>query len=352
MDTQVTERFNPEMLKLARQLRQLVQKELAEATGISQGTISKIELGIEEPSPSTVSIFANALRFPGDFFLQGGVLYPPAAPLQRRRSQLRKRDLDFAEAMGNFRRLILSRLLSSVEIDVGIPEFDAESFDGNMESIASQVRAIFRLPMGPIANLVQVLEDAGAFVSFFDFGSVYLDGFTLVGDGIHPLILGNSSSPMDRLRFTLAHELAHLVLHRRSRSVDFEREANEFAACFLMPEREIRTHLVRLTLERLADLKRYWKASMNSLLRRAVSLRTVTPSQAKYLWIQMGKRGLRTKEPVEIPRETPTLEHEILDFYRKELRYSDEDLLRLLRIGKTDLEELYDEQRRRLRLIK
>lgn len=67
-----------------------------------------------------------------------------------------------------------------------------------------------------------------------------------------------------RLRFTCAHELGHLVLHRRAKSMfhdlvqngpyanpeKFEREADRFAAAFLMPVSLIERELVRIFDER------------------------------------------------------------------------------------------------------
>ncbi len=61
-------------------------------------------------------------------------------------------------------------------------------------------------------------------------------------------IIVRRDHPMNRKRFTVAHELAHFVLHRdadiheliedefyRGLSIRLEREANEFAADILMP---------------------------------------------------------------------------------------------------------------------
>jgi Zn-dependent peptidase ImmA (M78 family) len=84
---------------------------------------------------------------------------------------------------------------------------------------------------------------------------------------------GNVEQPADRMRFTLAHELGHLVMHHDQPTQSMEQEANEFASAFLMPARDIRPHFARrVDLRLFAELKPVWRVSMASLLMRARSL--------------------------------------------------------------------------------
>lgn len=78
-------------------------------------------------------------------------------------------------------------------------------------------------------------------------------GFVVTRDN-DTIIFTNSSARLSREIFTLAHEIGHIILHFSEeksfidnsntisvRSVDEkEQEANYFAACFLMPEDEVR----------------------------------------------------------------------------------------------------------------
>ncbi len=79
-----------------------------------------------------------------------------------------------------------------------------------------------------------------------------------------------------------------------------EKEAHEFASELLLPSKEIAPHLVGINLEKLADLKIYWKASMQAILMKANSLGLVTKSQYDYLWRQMSSLGYRKEEPIKI----------------------------------------------------
>jgi Zn-dependent peptidase ImmA (M78 family) len=60
-----------------------------------------------------------------------------------------------------------------------------------------------------------------------------------------------------------------------------------------------------ITLTTLADLKARWGVSLQALIRRALTLECVTPSQYRSLSAQLGARGWRTREPVAVPVEQP-----------------------------------------------
>lgn len=117
------------------------------------------------------------------------------------------------------------------------------------------------------------------------------------------------------MRFTLAHELGHVIMHQKP-SADMESEADRFAAEFLMPARDIRPELRPLSLSRLVVLKQYWRVSMAALIQRAGDLKVITERQRRSLWTQMSKEGYRKVEPSPIETERPTVLSDILDVYR------------------------------------
>jgi len=110
-----------------------------------------------------------------------------------------------------------------------------------------------------------------------------------------------------------------------------------------MPSAEIKPQLYNLTLQRLAALKPYWRTSMNSLLKQAGDLNCITPNAARYLWMQMAKRGYRKREPAELDLipERPSLLNEIVQYYRTDLGYSIDDLAAALKSTPADLMMLY-----------
>lgn len=129
------------------------------------------------------------------------------------------------------------------------------------------------------------------------------------GIGEHALVAYFPGSSGDRDRFTLAHELGHLVLHTfRPHAADAEGEANRFAGAFLVPYERAKDELTdRLTLENYARRKATWGVSIQALIMRAAAVGNPTESRKRSLYVQISQRGWRKEEPVEVGRESPLL---------------------------------------------
>lgn len=199
-------------------------------------------------------------------------------------------------------------------------------------------------------NLVREIEDSGGLVIRCDFGTSKVDAVSQWLPAMPPLFFVNMAIPTDRLRFTLAHEIGHIIMHQ-SPTDNMEREADQFAAEFLMPRKDIKPYLDNVNLPKLASLKPYWRVAMSALLKRACDLGTISPRWRSYLWTEMGKAGYRKIEPVKIPAEEPSLLDEIINAHRGELGYSDTDLHKLVFGLETALGESLRPQTYRLRIV-
>ena len=60
--------FNPDRLRIARKRRRMSSKQLAERTGLTAVTITRLEKFRNEPEPETVQALVKALDFPREFF--------------------------------------------------------------------------------------------------------------------------------------------------------------------------------------------------------------------------------------------------------------------------------------------
>lgn len=352
--------YNSEILKLLRKSKNISQNEICKQIGLSQSNYSKVEHGLLEPSEIFVNQVSSFFQVDSDFFYQDEKSYSPQNPYHRSRSTLQIGDRDKVEAIANIYRIHIKKFLEAVEISYNLFPIPV-SETASPEDIARLTRKNFHLPNGPVTNLTKVLEDNGIFVVSYVFGTEALDGFTIHGaKDILPLIFINSSFPGERIRFTLAHELGHLVMHQQlepEQYIKIEKEADAFASEFLMPAFDIMQDLryintFKLNVEVLLRLKMKWKVSMNALLKRAIDLGVLTKNQEKYLWMQMSQNGFRKNEPCPIPIETPSLLNELIDIYKNELQYSIEDITALLKITKDTYFEYFENNRPRLKLIK
>ena len=236
-----------------------------------------------------------------------------------------------------------------------LPKLDLDDYGNDPCCVAQAIRRHLRLPRGPIDNLVNVLEDAGIIIILADFGTQLIDGFALLTNGAPPLIFVNSNMPMDRIRYSLCHELGHIILHTIPHP-NIEKEANLFAAEFLAPAEEIGPYLDNMSLDTVASLKPYWKMAMSALIVRAKHLGKLDDNQYRYLWMKMNSLGFMRREPVQLdlPYEEPTLLQEILDTHLNELNYTVPEMCKMLMIYEDDFRRWYlpNKKENHLKMVK
>lgn len=345
------------MIVLAREARGYTQKELSDLLGITQGTLSKIEKGIQTASFEGITNISNILKYPLSFFQQEDNIYNPDLIYYRRRIAVKKKTLTKAEANLNIVRMNIERLLSSVELpDNNLFRWDI-NVNGTPEEAAIMIRQKWNVPKGKINDITKVIEDNGIIVIPFDFGDNKFDGLSMYTTNNEPLIFYNNKLPSDRQRLTIAHELGHLILHFGQMieiERDVEKEAMSFAAELLVPSKEFKSIIESVDLRILANQKVYWKVSMGSLLYRCKYLNIITENQSRYLWQQMSMLGYRTREPKELnfPAETPTLLNEIIEKYIEDLDYTKNEIASLLNINEDDLQDFYLKSASRLKIIR
>jgi Zn-dependent peptidase ImmA (M78 family)/transcriptional regulator with XRE-family HTH domain len=341
--------FNANLLLLARQYRGRSQADLALASGLNQGHYSRIENGLtpDGPSQDSVERIADALDFPPSFFfLQDGLAGLPLSvhPMNRRKTAVGERAMKQIHAELNIRLIHLRRYLRAADIHPELPLLSIDVDDGGgPQAIARTVRLTWSIPDGPIPNLTDYCERAGILVIWCDLEKG-VDGVTMNVRDLPPCIFLNQHVPADRMRFSLAHELGHIIMHTVPGD-EIENEANAFAAELLVPEKQFRRALTgqRLSLEWLARQKAYWKASMAFLLYRAGAIGAVTRHQTEYLWKKLSALGWRTREPQEtdFSPEIPTVFPRLVQMHGEDLAYDLKGLQELLSANTSDVVRMY-----------
>lgn len=350
-------KINSEMIILAREARGYTQKELAKLLGIAQGTLSKIEQGIQSPSEDGIENISEILMFPISFFEQEDKVYTPDLIYYRKRIAVPKKQILRAEALMNIVRMNLDRLLKSVDIpDVNLVSWNIDE-DGGPEDAAIFLRQRWNLSKGRIDNLTKLVESNGIIVIGTELGVNKMDGISMFTTSNQPIIFINAHMPGDRQRLTIAHELGHLVLHLGKKigsNRDEEKEAMAFAGELLMPKSEFISRFESIDLNSLATQKLYWLVSMGAILVRSKSLGLITDNQSQYIWKQMSIRGFKTKEPFElnIAKEKPTLVNELLEFHLKTLGFTKSELSRVLNISEKEIDNLYNPYEQNLRIVR
>ncbi|MFZ5895576.1 MAG: ImmA/IrrE family metallo-endopeptidase [Myxococcota bacterium] len=346
---------NPDMVVLARESRGLTQRQLALALNVAQGTISKLENGQLAPEQELVERLATTLNYESSFFSEAWRLKELSVGFFRKQQSVSGSVQRQIRAYANVRLLALKKLLRSVDIpESRIAAMEAGAGRAWFDKIAIQLRSAWEVRPGPIPNLTAMLENLGVLILRADFGTDKVDGLSFFEAEIGPVIMVRGDLPGDRWRFTLAHELSHLLFDTRGvPRPELEEDANNFASSLLLPSHDVRPYLSRLNLQKLASLKELWGVSMQTLMRRALDLGSITERQRRYLYVQLSRSGYsRTNEPDLVAREETTLFKEVLEFHLEELGYTPDQLRRLLYLDEYELKNLSGGIAPALRLVR
>jgi Zn-dependent peptidase ImmA (M78 family)/DNA-binding XRE family transcriptional regulator len=304
-----------ERLKLARRGAGLSLRALAERMGhaVSAQALGKYERGEMMPSSPVLMRLAAALDVPESYLLSGN-------HLQLRDVEFRKHAVTGAKRLAHLRAQVMSAAERYLEVEDalapaaagwepprGFPYRVAEP--GDAESAAGRLRAAWKLGEDAIPGLAELVEERGAKVLVLDLDET-ISGMTAKArrgaDGEVPIIVLNRRHPGERQRFTLAHELGHLLLEPLG-SADSEKACHRFAGAFLVPAGSLRAEVGRIrhsiSLGELVRLKALFLVSMQCLVYRMRDLAIISPAVAGRLFREMSRLGYRKAEPLPLPGE-------------------------------------------------
>jgi len=162
------------------------------------------------------------------------------------------------------------------------------------ENAANKTRQLWNLGTAPIDNPVELIENLGIFIQSADLGAN--DLYALTGKRVDTnqygmIINTNDTVTIERQRFSIIHELAHIIAHRdefctdctetgRGRSKNpKEIYADAFAGAFLVPANELQ-RLIQIVKDKsmtdsgtlILQLKRYFGVSYLTVLLRLKSI--------------------------------------------------------------------------------
>jgi Zn-dependent peptidase ImmA (M78 family)/DNA-binding XRE family transcriptional regulator len=323
--------FNPYAVTLARRAKGFSQAELAERVGVTQAAVSHWEKGSRLPDADVIERISFALDVLPLTLVDSSVA--ATTPMFRASGIKRKGDEHRIEGRTELARLAASRILGEVDIEPGIswPSVD-DPLGHDPEEAAATLRRVWRIPAGPIANLTQFVESAGAIVLRVDFGHPKVEAAYA-----HPrrdarrwILVNTYTTDWARSRLTLAHELGHAMLHHWDAfNVPDERhreaEAYSFALALMVPATDFTRDIVH-TKRRWEDFLRLrpkWGISAAALARRARDLKLLSDDAYRSLNIARQSLGHRTREPGDHQEpERPTVFSEAISILRDEARWT------------------------------
>lgn len=306
-----------ERLKRARAAAGLSMQALGQQAGVSANMIKKYEHDDSMPSSGVLLKLAKALQVRSEYFFRPqkvelkGVEYrkranTPAFILKRIEADV----LDQAERWQELADLWPAFPFQPFSVPPGLPNRLNTLED--VESFADEIRGEWELGANPIPDLIDVLESHGVLVIVTSVAeNARFDGLQATVAG-KPVVVVSANWPGDRQRFTLAHELGHLLMHDRlDEMLDEEKACHRFASAFLLPAATLRNQLGNkrhgLEMRELYLLKQEFGLSMQACLYRAADLNIISAPLRQRMFMEFSKNRWRKIEPGQPYRQETTL---------------------------------------------
>ena len=259
----------------ARQMMGLSMEKLAELTGgiITKQSISRYEKGLMLPKRVAKLAMAKALNISDSYF--DGTNLKIDMPMLRTTSngKLSEGELQALEAKLSF----WAEQYLAKEKEAGFPTQFKNPIKGTKVSTledaiqaSSLLREKWHCGDGPIASILRLFERKGIMILAATLPD-YVFGLSTWADNEHPLMIldiNPEKSSVEKLRFTAAHELAHLLLSFPQESeYSVEKRCDLFASFFLLPKQTFIEELGSrkrelITLEEMIDIKELYGASL------------------------------------------------------------------------------------------
>lgn len=300
---------------------------LGEQVGVSHTAIQKYEKGLVTPSSSQLLKLARACGIRTEYFFR-------AHSVDLLQPEFRKLSTFGKTAQDALKIKVTELVEKRVELLGSFPESPLPKFRApenlpdqilsldDIEAFSEGVRTAWQLGMNPIADLTDTLEGLGLLVIVVDEENPGFSGLTATArtdDGReYPVVAVSNRWPGDRQRFTLAHELGHLLLPGRlADDVNEEKACDRFAGSFLVPRIAVYQLLGQqrhaIEWQELNVLKREFGLSMAGWLQRAKQCGVITEHTHLAMFKRFSAKGWRKCEPGEpLPNEFPQLFHQLV----------------------------------------
>lgn len=345
-------------LRLARSAASLSLRELAKKIGnrVTAQAIGKYERNESMPSSGVLIALADALGVSVDYLVSDREIVLEAVEFRRKTGASRKEESRIEANVLHLleRYLMVEELLRLPSVEWNRPReapYPVVRDVSEADRAARSLRDHWSLGSDPLPDLFELLEEQGIKVLAVE--SKEIDGLTArvrrAGKSPVPVIVVNRDDWLERQRFTLSHELGHLVMDAAP-GLDEEKVAHRFAAAFLMPAEalwaKIGKRRTSVGLGELIGLKQLFGASVQAVTYRCKDLGIFNETLFRRLFNDFDRLGWRTppyKEPHAKPGQTPKRFERIIFRALSEGAVSEAKAAELLGLSVHELDQRMDE---------
>lgn len=346
--------FYGDKLRLARLLNGFKQQELGDCVSVTRQYIHQLEGGSKNPADDLLNALCEVLKVECEFFNT-----PVGNDVKFEQCHFRKRRTtpvglaNRVQAFSTIFEELVSYINELLELPpVNIPTIEAARDNYSNEEIeraAESCRKSWGLGLDtPISRLTRALENAGIVITQFDGVSEKVDALSV--NRKYPIIVRNSAKEsVCRMRFDLAHECGHFVLHDGVETGDkvTESEADRFASAFIFPRLAFVKEFPdmrgrRLDWNIIYKLKIRWGMSARAIIYRAHHLGLITAQQYRSANVHLNRSGQTKVEKYDdqIQPEQPELLEGVFQVLRDELGISFQHVAKKLGVSSEMLSEI------------
>lgn len=279
-------------LKKIRLLKNLSLEEAGKLLNLSKTGVSKYEKGDILPDSKKLLEFANAYNIKSIDILKTYNIPKMNFSSFRKKSRLTGRKLDLLKSVIEeevAKYLEINELSSISEKKVLFKNYECKNLEDAEES-ANKFRDFIKISaLQPISDLTSVLENLGILIIYIKNPENIFDDFDGLSEIVNKtpvIVLLDDMKDGARQRFTIAHELAHLVLDIKNENIDDEKLCNRFASALLMPKEAVINEFGisrgNINFYELTAFKKEYKVSYGAIIYRLKDLLIIS----EYLYRQ------------------------------------------------------------------
>lgn len=299
-------------IKNARKLKGLSQQDVADELQISKQMVSKYEKGISMPSSSKLLKLSRLFGLKIDYFFNSFKINIGEVNFRKKsRFPMKKQNALKEQIKINLENYLWIEDILSIDYTFKniIKNISINNIN-DIEQAVLKLRTEWDIGTDPIHNIIQILEDKEIkVVEVYNIGDKF-DGLATYVNNKYPVIIVNGDFPVERKRFTLLHELGHLLLNLPDCEIKEEENfCNKFASEFLLPKNivinEFGGKREGITLTELISTQKKYGISIPAIIYRLVDAKILSKERQKQFYKKLNFNPSFKKEVNHSRFKTP-----------------------------------------------
>ena len=261
-------------------------QELADKLGVSKQMISKYEQGQSMPTSEKLIAFSRLFGEKVDYFFRKPVVEIGEISFRKKSRLSTKRINSLKEEIRvKIENYLYVENICNLNIDFVNPLLQVEvKTTGDVVNAVDKLRDAWNIGNDPIYNIIQLLEDKEIKVIEVEDDTSHFDGLSTVVDDKFYLVVVNKNLPIERKRFTIGHELGHLLLNL----ADFDEKEQEkmchtFASEMLLAQKNVYPEFGAkrsgISMEELKNIQKKYGISIPAIVYKLSELQIISKEQ-------------------------------------------------------------------------